>query len=157
MEEMNEFRRFDLVSDHSDHHYADNKAEANNFTNTESGVYKRIMREWKILEQNLPESIYVCAYERRIDLLRAVIVGVAGTPYHDGLFFFDIQLPINYPRNPPKLRYRSFGYLLNLSIPQGGFVLVSSTLRAGIKREMGPIWWFYNAPGIALYPRTRSK
>jgi ubiquitin-protein ligase len=36
-----------------------------------------------------------------MDLLRAVIVGASGTPYHDGLFFFDIHLPADYPTVPP--------------------------------------------------------
>ncbi|KAK7837519.1 putative ubiquitin-conjugating enzyme e2 23 [Quercus suber] len=49
------------------------------------------MQEWKILENNLPETIYVRVYDQRMDLLRAVIVGAAGTPYHDGLFFFDFS------------------------------------------------------------------
>ncbi|KAI5018204.1 hypothetical protein ZWY2020_043092 [Hordeum vulgare] len=36
-----------------------------------------------------------------IDLLRAAIVGPSGTPYHDGLFFFDVRFPPEYPRCPP--------------------------------------------------------
>ena len=36
-----------------------------------------------------------------MDLLRAAIVGAPGTPYHDGLFFFDIYLPPEYPHEPP--------------------------------------------------------
>ena len=36
-----------------------------------------------------------------MDLLRAAIVGSNGTPYHDGLFFFDIFLPPEYPQEPP--------------------------------------------------------
>lgn len=36
-----------------------------------------------------------------MDLLQAVIVGAPGTPYHDGLFFFDIFLPPEYPHEPP--------------------------------------------------------
>lgn len=47
------------------------------------------------------DSIYVRGYEERMDLLRAAIVGPAGTPYHDGLFFFDIFLPSDYPNEPP--------------------------------------------------------
>lgn len=45
--------------------------------------------------------ISVRVYEDRMDLLRAVVIGPAGTPYHDGLFFFDIQFPSNYPQSPP--------------------------------------------------------
>jgi ubiquitin-protein ligase len=47
------------------------------------------------------ESLYARVYEERIDLLRAAIVGPAGTPYHDGLFFFDVRFPSDYPRCPP--------------------------------------------------------
>lgn len=36
-----------------------------------------------------------------MDLLRAVIVGAYGTPYQDGLFFFDFHLPPAYPDVPP--------------------------------------------------------
>lgn len=47
------------------------------------------------------DTITVRVYESRIDLLRAVIVGAEGTPYHDGLFFFDISFPSDYPNVPP--------------------------------------------------------
>ena len=40
----------------------------------------------------------------RTDLLRAAILGPAGTPYHDGLFVFDIKLPDSYPASPPEVR-----------------------------------------------------
>ncbi|XP_034203814.1 putative ubiquitin-conjugating enzyme E2 38 [Prunus dulcis] len=82
----NVFKRFDVVSDHSDHHYVNNKKGCGGG----GGVQKKIMQEWKILEKHIPNSIYVHAYETRIDLLRAVVVGASGTPYHYALFFFDI-------------------------------------------------------------------
>lgn len=47
------------------------------------------------------DGIYVRVYEDRMDLLRAVIVGAYGTPYQDGLFFFDFHLPPEYPDVPP--------------------------------------------------------
>ncbi|CAL9247605.1 unnamed protein product, partial [Arabidopsis halleri] len=53
------------------------------------------------LEKDLPDMIFVRAYESRMDLLRAVIIGAQGTPYHDGLFFFDIFFPDTYPSVPP--------------------------------------------------------
>uniref|UniRef100_A0A0R0F7L9 UBC core domain-containing protein n=2 Tax=Glycine subgen. Soja TaxID=1462606 RepID=A0A0R0F7L9_SOYBN len=83
------------------------------------------MKEWKILEQSLPESIYVRVYERRIDLMRAVIVGTAGTPYHDGLFFFDIMFPSDYPKHPPMLHFHSFGYRINPNLYINGKVCLS--------------------------------
>lgn len=88
---------------------------------------KKVQQDWNILQNNLPgkgfsvfyimllylnwrqiltvicltDGIYVRAYEDRMDLLRAVIVGAYGTPYQDGLFFFDFHLPPEYPDVPP--------------------------------------------------------
>lgn len=45
--------------------------------------------------------IYVRVAEDRMDLLRAAIIGPKGTPYHDGLFFFDVHIPSAYPSGPP--------------------------------------------------------
>lgn len=59
-------------------------------------------------EQNLiilTEEIYVRVYEDRMDLVRAVIIGPFGTPYQDGLFFFDFHLPPDYPDVPPVRPY----------------------------------------------------
>jgi ubiquitin-protein ligase len=36
------------------------------------------------------------------------MAGPAGTPYHDGLFFFDIKLPPGYPATPPQARILLF-------------------------------------------------
>ncbi|XP_026378498.1 putative ubiquitin-conjugating enzyme E2 38 [Papaver somniferum] len=83
------------------------------------------MKEWRILEKNLPDSIFVRVYEKRVDLLRAVIIGPTRTPYHDGLFFFDIQVPSNYPASPPKVYYRSFGHRLNPNLYSNGYVCLS--------------------------------
>lgn len=46
-----------------------------------------------------------------MDLMRAVIIGAAGTPYHDGLFFFDIMFPSTYPQSPPVCGIFSFSYI----------------------------------------------
>ncbi|KAJ0810814.1 putative ubiquitin-conjugating enzyme E2, ubiquitin-conjugating enzyme/RWD [Helianthus annuus] len=68
-----------------------------------------ICNDSKLLEENLPETIFVRVYESRIDLLTTVIIGPKGTPYHDGLFFFDVFSPRLYPFRPPDVRYRSTG------------------------------------------------
>ena len=36
-----------------------------------------------------------------MDLMRAVDVGAAGTPYQNRLFFFDIHFPFQYFDGPP--------------------------------------------------------
>ncbi|XP_077251049.1 uncharacterized protein LOC143890298 isoform X2 [Tasmannia lanceolata] len=86
---------------------------------------RKIQQEWKILEKDLPELIFVRVYEERMDLLRAVIVGAAGTPYQDGLFFFDISFPPNYPHQPPLVYYYSGGLRLNPNLYASGKVCLS--------------------------------
>ncbi|MCL7049038.1 hypothetical protein MKW94_010262 [Papaver nudicaule] len=117
-----EFKHFDIIStenDIEDHHYFSSSASLSPTGNA------KIMKEWRVLDRNLPDSIYVRAYEGRIDLLRAVIIGPAGTPYHDGLFFFDIKFPSDYPDSPPKVCYRSFGHRLNPNLYKNGYVCLS--------------------------------
>ncbi|KAL2338945.1 hypothetical protein Fmac_013391 [Flemingia macrophylla] len=133
---MTKFAKFDVVTDDSDHFFrGSNDGKCIN-NNSKGEVYRSIMREWKILEQNLPESIYVRVYERRIDLMRAVIVGVAGTPYHDALFFFDIAFPYDYPNHPPKLNFHSFGHRVNPNLYNSGKVCLSLlNTWTGMKKE----------------------
>ncbi|CAH8255476.1 unnamed protein product [Arabidopsis lyrata] len=83
-----------------------------------------------------------------MDLLRAVIIGAEGTPYHDqgqpagqatqagltnartgtdhdGLFFFEIQFPDTYPSVPPKVHYHSGGLRINPNLYKCGKVCLS--------------------------------
>ena len=60
-----------------------------------------------------------------MDLLRVVMVGASGTPYHHGLFFFDMQLPPSYPDAPPQVYYHSFGLRLNPNLYECGTVCLS--------------------------------
>ena len=39
---------------------------------------------------------------------RAVIIGPDNTPYENGILFFKINFPKNYPYSPPKVRYYSY-------------------------------------------------
>ncbi|KAF5960213.1 hypothetical protein HYC85_001422 [Camellia sinensis] len=86
---------------------------------------KKIQEEWKILEKDLPDKIFVRVYESRMDLLRAVIVGAEGTPYHDGLFFFDVLFPSGYPNVPPHVHYHSGGLRINPNLYNCGKVCLS--------------------------------
>ena len=58
-------------------------------------------------------TIYVRVFEERMDLMRAAIVGASGTPYHDGLFFFDICFPPDYPNEPAVSFQMLFAVLVN--------------------------------------------
>ncbi|XBH87014.1 hypothetical protein VPH35_074565 [Triticum aestivum] len=48
------------------------------------------------------DTIYVRAFEDRMDLLRVAMIGASGTRYQDGLFFFDLRMPPSYPNMPPQ-------------------------------------------------------
>ncbi|CAN8270186.1 unnamed protein product [Cochlearia groenlandica] len=116
------FKRFDIVEDFSDHHYASKGATSKQHSKE---WVRKITEEWRILEKDLPEMIFVRAYESRMDLLRAVIIGAEGTPYHDGLFFFDIFFPDTYPSMPPSVHYHAGGLRINPNLYNCGKVCLS--------------------------------
>ncbi|XAR56984.1 Ubiquitin--protein ligase [Bertholletia excelsa] len=180
-----QFRQFDIADDESDHHFLNwnrpRKASAGDpadcFSDVKSGVHKKIMKEWRVLERNLPEKIYVRVYERRIDLLRAVIVGPPGTPYHDGLFFFDLAFPSDYPNRPPQVSYRSFGLRINPNLYPNGIVCLSllntwfgrknekwnpaeSTVLQVLVSIQGLVLNqepYFNEPGVSIFPGRAKK
>ncbi|KAK4752519.1 hypothetical protein SAY87_021317 [Trapa incisa] len=117
---LENFKHFDTVQDHSDHHYNDSEVKRPSKSWT-----KRIQEEWKILQKDLPDTIYIRVYETRMDILRAVIVGAEGTPYHDGLYFFDAFFPSGYPKCPPQVYYHSRGIRLNPNLYNCGKVCLS--------------------------------
>ncbi|KAI3964638.1 hypothetical protein MKX01_020455 [Papaver californicum] len=117
------FKSFDTVVDFSDHHY---RSKAVTKTKQASQKWaKAIQQDWRLLEKDLPETIFVRVYEGRLDLLRAVIVGAAGTPYHDGLFFFDVYYPSEYPDTPPLVHYHAHNLRLNPNLYNCGKVCLS--------------------------------
>ncbi|KAK7359488.1 hypothetical protein VNO77_01448 [Canavalia gladiata] len=122
MQKFREFKQFDTVDSFPDHHY---DKEGTSEPEKHKNWAKKIQEEWKILEENLPETIFVRVSESRMELLRAVIVGPQGTPYHDGLFFFDCLFPSAYPSGPPKVHYHSGGLRLNPNLYQCGNVCLS--------------------------------
>ncbi|GLT86897.1 hypothetical protein SLE2022_050070 [Rubroshorea leprosula] len=115
------FKQFDIVDNFSDHHY--NSLASSGEKQTKEWA-KRITEEWKILE-DLPDTIFVRVCESRMDLLRAIIIGPSGTPYHDGLFVFDCLFPPKYPNEPPMVYYYSGGLRLNPNLYNCGKVCLS--------------------------------
>ncbi|GJV90030.1 putative ubiquitin-conjugating enzyme E2 [Tanacetum coccineum] len=115
------FKKFEIVLDHSDHLFSGRIPISQRYTEWA----KTIHEDWRTLEENLPDTIFVRAYEPRKDLLRAVIIGAEGTPYHDGLFFFDLHFPTAYPLVPPVVRYHSGGLGINPNLYTSGEVCLS--------------------------------
>nr|UPX08860.1 pho2 [Medicago sativa] len=121
----NQFKQFDVIESCSeDHHFFDEGKELSTLQ-VKKGWVKKVQQEWSILERSLPDSIYVRVFEERMDLMRAVIVGATGTPYHDGLFFFDICFPPEYPNEPPMVHYNSGGLRLNPNLYESGKICLS--------------------------------
>ncbi|KAL2944244.1 putative ubiquitin-conjugating enzyme E2 38 [Bienertia sinuspersici] len=115
------FKKFDILDDHLDHFYE----SSDDCSNPPNNWVKSVADEWKMLEKDLPDTIYVRVYEGRMDLLRAVMVGADGTPYHDGLFFFDVHFPAFYPKCPPAVKYHSHGLRINPNLYGCGRVCLS--------------------------------
>ncbi|XP_059659106.1 probable ubiquitin-conjugating enzyme E2 24 [Cornus florida] len=122
---IEEFRQFDMVSGCYDHYFVDGAGKGLTLSQVKRSWLKKVRQEWSILEKDLPETIYVRLYEERMDLLRAAIIGASGTPYHDGLFFFDIILPPEYPHEPPLVHYNSGGLRINPNLYESGKVCLS--------------------------------
>jgi ubiquitin-conjugating enzyme E2 O len=79
-------------------------------TTTPSPTFlKRIHREHLILSTSLPSSqIYIRTYDSRLDLIRALILGPADTPYEFAPFLIDLYLPPLYPSVPPIAHFHSW-------------------------------------------------
>ncbi|CAI9104788.1 OLC1v1003552C2 [Oldenlandia corymbosa var. corymbosa] len=115
------FKGFDISKDPYDHHFLN----ATKQNNAGRKWLRKVQQDWNILQNNLPDGIYVRVYEDRMDLLRAVIVGAYGTPYQEGLFFFDFHLPPEYPDVPPSAYYHSGGWRINPNLYEEGKVCLS--------------------------------
>ncbi|KAH7885926.1 hypothetical protein F5I97DRAFT_1936882 [Phlebopus sp. FC_14] len=68
----------------------------------------RLTKEYRALENSLPDSIVVRAYEDRADLLRCLIIGPENTPYEDAPFVIDWMLDSNFPQSPPIAHFLSW-------------------------------------------------
>ncbi|KAK4259833.1 hypothetical protein QN277_006124 [Acacia crassicarpa] len=122
--EHDQFKQFNILCNCSDHHFFEERKDLA-LSQVKRSWMKKVQQEWSILEKNLPDTIFVRVFEQRMDLLRAAIVGAPGTPYHDGLFFFDICFPPEYPNEPPMVHYISGGLRLNPNLYESGNVCLS--------------------------------
>uniref|UniRef100_A0A182RXB8 UBC core domain-containing protein n=1 Tax=Anopheles funestus TaxID=62324 RepID=A0A182RXB8_ANOFN len=95
-------------------------------TSNAQSFYKAVQREHWLLRTALPPGVWVRTFEDRLDLLSVMIEGPKKTPYEDGLFLFDIQLGMDYPRAPPLCHYISYcSDRLNPNLYEDGKVCVS--------------------------------
>jgi len=102
---------------------------------------KIVSKEWKLMNDTVPDRIYFRGYTDRMDLQRWVvspgssiiafsfcspprflIIGAAGTIYYNSYFLFDMQLPANYPQSPPSVLMHAFNYRINPNLYAEGKV-----------------------------------
>jgi baculoviral IAP repeat-containing protein 6 len=73
------------------------------------GRMRKLLGQVSSLTTDLPEGIYVRHGESRLDVLKILISGPAGTPYENGLFEFDMFCGHEFPSRPPKMIFRTTG------------------------------------------------
>ncbi|KAF3655073.1 putative ubiquitin-conjugating enzyme E2 25 [Capsicum annuum] len=123
MKKYQSFKHFDVVEDFSNHHYT-NLGFQGQPKSCEAGLFSLsnlhllvVMVNAAIGSCDICGSLKnMCGFrvcEAKKDLLRAVIIESQGTPYHDGLFVFDVLFPQNYPGVPTMVYYYFGGLRLN--------------------------------------------
>lgn len=80
------------------------------------------LKKLKLEEQ----GIYVNFNEDDILKAKAIIIGPKNTPYENGILYFNIVFPNNYPYSPPKVMYYSYSKIrihpnLYVGIPSNNF------------------------------------
>lgn len=77
---------------------------------------RTITKETKQLVNDLPDSdapILVLQNETKINQFKFLIVGPKDTPYENGVFVFDMELPSNFPAAPPTVKFKTTGGAFN--------------------------------------------
>jgi ubiquitin-protein ligase len=74
---------------------------------------RKLFKELAAYRNALPveygSSCFCRVINSRLDLLRVMITGPDGSPYANGCFFFDINLPASYPQVAPKVQFLTTG------------------------------------------------
>lgn len=91
-----------------DHHYKSSVASNPNQSKTQ-----RIVKELNDLTNSLPvhetNAIFLRYDKDRMDVMKSLIMGSAGTPYAHGAFIYDIFVVDNYPNGPPLCNLETTG------------------------------------------------
>ena len=89
-------------SEHRNHHFTSSAPTLS------AQFLRRVRKEHSMLENCLPEGIWIRTWEERLDLLRVLILGPRGTPYELAPFLFDFKLPFDFPTSPPQVYFHSW-------------------------------------------------
>ncbi|KAG2419686.1 hypothetical protein HFD88_004482 [Aspergillus terreus] len=86
-----------------DHHFLSTSSPG-----TTGPWFKRLQKEFGILQSSLPPGIFVRVWESRVDLARVLIFGPQGTPYEHAPFMFDLYFQASFPNAPPTVHFHSW-------------------------------------------------
>ncbi|GAM28708.1 hypothetical protein SAMD00019534_118840 [Acytostelium subglobosum LB1] len=68
-------------------------------------LLSRLKYELNLFDKDPPPGIQAWTVDDRVDHLEATIIGPEQTPFHKGIFYLDIIMPMRYPFEPPKVRF----------------------------------------------------
>lgn len=85
---------------------------------------KRIMKEMQAVKDD-PEAHITLEFVSESDIhhLKGSFLGPPGTPYENGTFIVDIEVPMEYPFKPPKMKFDTKVYHPNVSSVTGAICL----------------------------------
>lgn len=85
---------------------------------------KRIMKEMQAVKDDPAANITLnFVNESDIHHLKGSFLGPPGTPYEGGRFYIDIEVPMEYPFKPPKMKFDTKVYHPNISSVTGAICL----------------------------------
>lgn len=85
---------------------------------------KRIMKELQAVKDDPAAKINLeFVNESDIHHLKGSFLGPPGTPYEGGIFVVDIEVPMEYPFKPPKMKFDTKVYHPNISSVTGAICL----------------------------------
>jgi len=83
----------------------------------------RMRREIQAIKTNKDESLQIELVGDSMEHLKGTIYGPEGTPYHNGSYEIDIEIPENYPFVPPKAKFITKIWHPNISSQTGAICL----------------------------------
>ncbi|KAF0445981.1 ubiquitin-conjugating enzyme E2 T-like [Gigaspora margarita] len=70
-----------------------------------SYFFPRMKRELEMLERDPPHGVICYPVDNNLTRLCAQIKGPKDSPYEDGMFKVDVQIPARYPMEPPRMQF----------------------------------------------------
>lgn len=89
----------------------------------ESMSAKRIAREWREMQTDAPGNCTAGPVsDENVYKWTGSIIGPDGSPYAGGVFWLDIEFPVDYPFKPPRILFTNKVFHPNINA-QGGICL----------------------------------